>query len=586
MFCRNCGSEMRDDAKFCPNCGTLNSSAAGSSPEESSFRGTSEPVWPGSGEQSWNTAPQPDAAGPAGGGRKRRGLGLMIGGGVAAVAVIALLVVTVSGLFSSPKNRVEKAVNKTISAYSDANKKLEMPDVKKLREDKSVSGRISVELNSINSSLVGYDLSDLYGLGVQMSANYDGKDRKMDAQLSAFWDDDEIAAVQMLADGAKLYFGSPQFTGSTFVGMNTETLGADLADLTGDDSVEDLSFNIFDLMDIATRMEDTEELDKAIKDANKALLAEMEIEKTGSKTMDINGKDTKTTAYHVVIPQDALEDYVDALEDILSSIDYVSMYEETFEAIGMPQDEIDYIMSDLYDMDIYGELADGVKYALDELGDVELDVYLSGGYVSAVIYEEKIEGTKVEIGLYLGGENQYVDDLSLEIKAGEDEIVMKSTGNHSGKGGSYTDKTTISIRESGSSLGRLSSDLEYEPGGKGNNFHWEISVDSSGAKLGSLEMEGQLTTTKDSLDLKLEDASVRAMGMEIFSLGIEYYIGPCDGMDVSVKSPTMIADMDEEDVLALLYDIENNAEDWAYDMEDLFGSRISEELLWQLMYAF
>ena len=21
MFCRNCGKEMRDDARFCPNCG-------------------------------------------------------------------------------------------------------------------------------------------------------------------------------------------------------------------------------------------------------------------------------------------------------------------------------------------------------------------------------------------------------------------------------------------------------------------------------------------------------------------------------------------------------------------------------------
>ena len=36
----------------------------------------------------------------------------------------------------------------------------------------------------------------------------------------------------------------------------------------------------------------------------------------------------------------------------------------------------------------------------------------------------------------------------------------------------------------------------------------------------------------------------------------------------------------------LINDIENNAEVWAYDMQNLLGSRLSEELLWQLMYAF
>lgn len=591
MFCRNCGSEMRDGAKFCPNCGALNSgAAAGEDSASKSSGGSSDPVWATSGEQSWEpeTASQTSTAGSSSGGgkKKRRGLGLMIGGATAAVAVIAALVVTVSGMFSSPRGRVEKAMSKTASAYSDANKKLELPDMKKMREDKSVSANVSVELKGVNSQLVGYDVSDLYGLGVRMSTNYDGNDRKMDAQLAAFWDDEELAVIQMLADGAKLYLGSPQFTGSTFVGVNTETLGADLAEMTGDYSMEDVSFNIFELMDIIMEMEDPEGIEKAMKDANKALIAEMEVKKTGSETLDINGKETKTTAYHVVIPQDAMEDYVNTMMKAMSSIDYVSMYEELFKAMGMPQDEIDYMLSELKDMDIYGELGDSLEYALDELGDLELDVYLSHGYVSAIIYEEKIDGVKVEIGLYLGGGDNYVDDLSLEIKAGEGEIEVISTGNHTGKGGTYTDETTISVREDGSSLGRLTSELEYEPGGKGNNFRWEIGVSSSGANLGTLEMEGQLTTSKDSFDLKLDNVAVRSMGMEIFSLGVNYYVGPCEGMDVSVKSPKMLADMDEYDLMDLVYEIQDNAEDWAYDMEDLFSSRISEELLWQLMYAF
>ena len=249
----------------------------------------------------------------------------------------------------------------------------------------------------------------------------------------------------MLADNANLYLGSSQFTDGSFYGLNTETLGADLKKLSGDDSVEDISFNLFDLMDIVLKAAPGEESEKAVKEANKALKAALEVKKTGAKTMDIHGKSTKTTAYHVVIPQDALEDYVDAMEDVLSSVDYVSMYEELFQAMGVSGDDIDDLLADLEDVYVYGDLADAVKYFLDELGDVEVDVYLSGGYVSAILYEERIQGTKVEAALYLGGGDQYVDNLSLEIRADDSELLVESVGNHTGKGGAFTDETTIQI---------------------------------------------------------------------------------------------------------------------------------------------
>lgn len=556
---------MRDDAQFCPNCGAVNGTVAAGSVQ-------SAPV------------SEPAAPGGLSGGRKRRGLGLIIGGGVAAVAVIVLLVTVVSGLFVSPQGRVEKALAKTFSAYESVSKEFGMPDLKKLQKDKSSSARLSVELKGISSQLSGYDLSDLYGLGLRMSSNYDGNGRKMDAQLTAFWDEDELASIQMLADDANLYLGSPQFTNGSFYGFNTETLGKDLSELSGDDSMEDLSFNLFDLMDIALKAQPGEEEELAVKDANKALKAAIEVKKTGSKTVDVNGKSTKTTAYQVVIPQDALEDYVDALEDIMSSIDYVDMYEEMLTAMGMPKSEVNEIISQMEGMDVYGEMADSVKDMLDALGDVELEVCLSGGYVSAVFYEDRIQGTKVEAALYLGGGDQYADNLSLEIQANGGEILLESAGNHTGKGGTFTDETTIRIKEGSNSLGRVTSEMSYTP--KDGAFTWEIGVGNSGSSLGSLEMEGTLTTTKDSLDLKLEDVSVRAMGVELVSLGVEYSVGPCKGMEISAGSPTMLADMDEDDLMDLAYDLQGYAEDWAADMQDLLGSRLPDDLLWALMYAF
>lgn len=560
MFCRNCGKEMRDDARFCPNCGAVSGGegAPGVTPWEA----------------------------PAGGGRKRRGAGLLIGAGVAVVAVIALLTVVVSGLFASPGGAVEKALAKTAAAYQAADKKMGLPDLDKLQEERSVSQRFSLELNRINSDLIGYDLSAFSGMGLRVNADYDGKARKIDADLAAYWGDEDLLSVQMLFDDSELYFGSPQFLGSDFFGMNTETLGADLAELTGDDSAKDLSFNIFDLMDILIPEGQTGEMEKQIKESNKALFDAAKIKKTGAKTMDINGTDTKTTAYHVTVPQDALEDYVDAMEQVMSSVNYVDMYEELFQAMGMPKDEIEDILSGLEELDTYGELADLLKGALEELGDLELDVYLSDGYVSAVIYEGRVQGTQMEIGLYLGGGEEYVDDLSLIIKADNDTIEVKSTGDHGLKSGSFTDKTTIRVREGGNSLARITSEMSYAPKESGNNLQWDVEVNSSGINLVVLEMEGRLEAEEDSVDLRLEDVSVRVMSMEVCSLGFRYYMGPCREMTVSVNSSRMLADMDEFDLMEMAYDIQENAEDWAADMQNLFMDRLPQELLWALMYGF
>ena len=74
--------------------------------------------------------------------------------------------------------------------------------------------------------------------------------------------------------------------------------------------------------------------------------------------------------------------------------------------------------------------------------------------------------------------------------------------------------------------------------------------------------------------------------MEVCTLGFDYYVGPCGGMDVSADDVRMLAGMSEMDLLELAYTLQSNAETWAYDMEELFGSRLSDELLWNLMYGY
>lgn len=573
MFCRNCGKEIRDDSVFCPNCGAV----CGANPGSGANPGGGLPQGAAPyGAPSWE--------GPEGGRKKRRGAGLILGGiAVAAVAVAGVLAVTVGGLFASPKGQVEKALAKTAAAYSEINDKLGIPDMQELSKSRSVSQRFSLELNSVNEQLTGgYDLSALKGLGIRMGTDVDCKGRKMDVDLSAYWGSDNIAGFQLLVDDSNMYMGSSEFFGSDFLGVNTRTLGADLADLTGEDEVKKLSFNIFDLTEKIAPEGREEEMEKAMKEAGKALLDAAEVKKTGSSTIDVNGSSTKTTAYHVVIPQDALEDYVDALEDVMKTVDYVDLYRDILKEMGLPRDVIDEIMYNMEDADVYGEMADSLKDALDEIGDVELDVFLSGGYVSAITYEDKIMGTKIEAGLYLGGGSQYVDNLSLTVKASGGEFTLESSGNHSGRDGAYTNETTIRVRSNGVTLGRVTSEVSYTR--SSGDFTWEVKADSSGAVMGSLEMDGKLTCGKNSMELVLDDISVKAMGVKLVSLSGAYSIGPCKGMTVSVGSSRMLADLDEDDLMDIAYDIERSAQDWVSDMQTLAQKKLPEDLLWYLMY--
>lgn len=563
MFCRNCGKEIRDDSVFCPNCGAV----CGQNPAGGANPG---------GAPSWE--------GPEGGQKKRRGAGLILGGiAVAAVAVVGVVAVTVGGLFASPRGQVEKALARTVAAYSEINDKLGIPDMRELSRSRSVSQRFRLELNSVNEQLTGgYDLSALKGLGIRMGTDVDCKGRKMDVDMTAYWGSDNIAGLQLLVDDSSMYMSSPEFLGDAFLGVNTRTLGADLAGLTGEDEVENISFNIFDLVEKIAPEGREEEMEKAMKEAGKALLDAAEVKKTGSSTIDVNGSSTRATAYHVVIPQDALEDYVDALEDVMKTVDYIDLYRDILLDMGLPRDAVEDMMSRMGDTDIYGEMADSLKDALDEIGDVELDVCLSGGYVSAVTYEDKIMGARIEAALYLGGGGQYVDNLSLTVKASGGEFTLESSGNHSGRDGAYTDKTTARVRSDGATLGRVTSEVSYTR--SSGDFEWEIKVDGSDAAVGSLEMDGKLTTGRNSLELVLDDISVKAMGIKLVSLSGEYSIGPCKGITVSVNSSKMLADLDEDDLMDIAYDIQRSAQDWMEDMQTLARNKLPEELLRYLMY--
>ena len=564
MICRNCGNEMREDARFCPHCGAMNAPVPeGGLPQGTASYGAAAPAWEG----------------PEGGGKKKK-TGLFIGIGVAVAAVIALVAVFAGGLFSNPKKQVEAAFVKSAAAYAQAEKALNLPDTAQWQKDQTVSQHMGLELKSLNSDLIGYDMSSLSGLGLRLDTDYTGPARQLYAGLGAHWGEDDLLFLGMTVLDDEMYLESNQLFGDTCYGVNTETLGADLTAMTGDDSMKDLSFNLFDLVDTVLERVDQEKLEQDITAANKALWEEAQVKKTGAKTLDLNGTEAKTAAYRVTFPQEALEDYADALVEVMSAMSYYDLYEELYRSMGMPQDQIDEIMDALEELDPYGALADSFDDAIAEIGDLELEVCLSGGYVSALLYEGEIDGSDLSLALYLGGGEEYVDDLSLELEVDGEAITVKSTGDHGGKSGVFTDKTTVKgdpLRAA--SITSITSELSYQPQKSGDNFSWKLAIPGAG----SLDMSGSLTARTDSISLDLEDVTLKAIGIEVCSLTFSYY-ADCHPTKRDVSSPKLITQIDQMELMMAALEVQSKAETWVEEMEQLFTSRLPAELLYGTMY--
>lgn len=482
--------------------------------------------------------------------------GLLIG--AAAVAVIALLAAAAGGLFSPPKERLGRAMVRSFSAWAEAEDAWGLPDLGKLTEERSVSRRMSFRLANLDTDIIGYDLSALEGLGLRFQSDLNG--REMGAELTAFQNNRELLSVLLAVDDAEACLASPQLTGGEFYGVNTETLGEDLKRMGVRDTAG-ISFNFFDLVDIVAPVGQAEEIKRDVKEASKELFEAAGVEKGGKETIFVNQAEIRTDVYQVTIPEEAVRDYVNALAGALSKVDDTARCREVCRAVGAPEDMLEELLDELGDP--CGDLAEVLGSLPDELGGVALTVHVGGGYVSAVRYEGYLfDGdTFLELELYLGGGEEYVDDLRLEVAADGRRVVIGSSGDHGGKSGAFTDKTTIRGR-----FFTVSSQFRYEPG-REDNLSWEINIPGAG----SLEMAGTLTLGEESAGLHLDELALKALGMELCSAEMEYFMGPCQGRSVTARNPRLIGEMSGLELMAAALKLRASTRAWTEDMRSVFN---------------
>lgn len=599
MKCSVCGSDLPENSKFCVFCGNTVKTAA---PEAPAYAPPAAPSYaPPSYEPPSYSAPvqqptyntqgslyqQPSyappappaapAASPYAGDEvvvpaKPVKKGKKAKKGLAIVAVIAaiLAVVVVAGLvvLNMPSVKVPLALSRSINAYAGIADDMGLADVFALvEEEQAYNASLTLTYEKINEMIAEEAPAVIYeleGAGIRLDESVSLKDRRLSATLALVYDGSDLVTADLGIDDNVAWVSVRALLKDKY-GINTETLGLDLIEMgtmENEDGFDKFGFNVFDLIDIMMTAEPNEDIAKAFTEAAEALGKAMEIEADGSEDIKVNGERISCSKYNVTIPQDALEDYLDAIEDPMN--DYMDqimdMYVELFRSIGAPDYAVDELMEEMsYSFDM-SYTFDSLKEALEYIEDVELELYIKGGYVRAAVYELEVDDETMVITLNMGGEGKYVDDLSLTVEL-EDYFTfeLSSSGNHSGKGGEYTDETEISVEVDGEKLS-VTSESTYAPKKDSDNFSWELVI--NGGEYGmnaGIEANGQLTVDKKSLRLQLEELSIAAMGMDMVTLGLDYSIGEYTGAKDS-SGTKYIFKLTEDEMMALSQEIATNGE--------------------------
>jgi len=573
MVCKTCGSTLTPNDQFCRYCGTTVPAAPQEPPVQQApiFTPTYTPVnqsAPNPLNNTQNTPPVQNAyvpeqrsavpQQPMGAKRhlkpsapRKPGKGLIIGGAIAAaVLVIALVVVLI--ISGNPTVKVATAFKNTADSFTKMADVWHAEDASAFSKKEALSYSMEAEVDHISDDLIYYYSDAFSGLGVSLDMDVDVENREMGMMATASMGSTDLVTGMISVEDDMVYLGLPDFL-DDFYGFSTETIMADLDDMgAGLGEAAQISFNIFDMIQIVRDYSgDTEEAQAEITEAATKLAGELVIEKAGKSNVKVGGESISCAAYTVTIPQDALEEFFETVEDVSTSSDPLEMIEELFKAMSLPDDIIEELMYEVSYNYTEPDFSDMYE-VLDILGDIELQVYVKGNKVAGVCYEEKIEGSKLEIGMYIGGD-RYGDCIDMEIKIDGEKMTIQFEGDHFAKDGAFTDKMTVKVDGE-----KVTMNTEYDP------KSGELSV-----RLGDsdvyFQLEGTYNVTDTSWVLDLNELSMVEYDEEMFSIALRMEMSDYEKR-VRVSDARLIGKMTEDDIMTLMDEVEGNAMEWATEL--------------------
>jgi len=530
MFCSNCGKQLDDGSKFCLHCGA---------PQE-----------PTSTVKNKKEKKTTDKKGT----EKSKKTGAIIGIGAAVVAGIVIVALLVSGIFSNPQVKLGKAILKSTAAHQSVYDDLIATDFAAMAASEKMSEKYFITVDEI------YGDSEYSGIGFRVENNVDLPGQKIDFTMVPFRNGSDIASIQMGLHGTKLFVGSPEVTDGVFYGIDTATLGHDIEVFSGDDYLGDLSFNVYDLINSLKELQDREALKANIEAATKTLIESMEVTKDDKETTTVNDNNVEAVKYHALIPADAVETYIYALEGAFDSNQMIDNMDAIIESLGLSEDaedELKYAYED-FDLDyLFDELED----IADELDTIEVDAYVANGYLVAVEYEDNAYDEEFSFRAELGGGKNYVDDISFIYELDDvGEIIISSSGDHSGD--IFTDETVLIYNEYDYEKETLFS-METEYNKKDLSFRSEIDIYDEY----SVVCEGTLDTNESTFDLQLTSLEIEDWDDSVFEGTFGYTLSSYESSAMEVAEIINILTMTEDEAIETGEEVYDNIVEIVEDLD-------------------
>ena len=473
---------------------------------------------------------------------------LILGGTGGAVALLLLVMILSVTVFQTPEAKVGVALGNTVDEFSQIYDLWKLPKLAELAAKKSSSLDFDVSVHEI-----GEEKATLSGAGVRFMMDTNLKQRKLGMQVIPYVGSADLMTVMLAAKDEVVYFYSPELMPDIY-GINTVTLMEDLKALGADPGdAEDISFNVFDILEMAgnvnaNREENQETLQAALQD----LLESVLVEQGKKQTIRVNGASMKCDVYTAEIPQNALETYVEMLEEILSDADYQDLLEDILDSMNMPRSITREIMNEVdfaqVDFDVIYDL-------LDELDDVELKLYIKDKRIVAVKYDEEVYGDDWEVELHIGGAKQYIDNITLKIDDGYNEVVIKSSGDHKAKGGTFTDKTTVEFDGN-----KIAIQTKYSPKSNADNLSVTLRADQD-----EVRVKGTYLVNGNAFQMDLAQISYEHRDEELFDISVNVHLGRYTER-TNVADAVLLADMTEEDLEKIVEDVEEMSTAWAMSL--------------------
>ena len=433
----------------------------------------------------------------------------LIGGSVSVVAVVAVVVMVLSGAFLTPVQKVSYAVGNT---FKDAGAVGDL-----------LSKTIAVSANNKNTT---HFMMEVQGQAMEMEFRRDGKDKQVwvKTDISGYPDLEGTIALTKKELQAKV----PILGDHVFVYDYTADNEGALMEQVPEQAVIMVNKMLAQIYKGAPEMDS-----EALREMTVALqewMEEIEIEEVEKEEFEINGRDVSCPGYEIVIDEGIVKDYVKIILDGMK---------EYMEELGL--DEIEGYNDDIFD-DAYEEAVSELR----GMSDIIFTVYTDSNMLAAVYMEVEDEEGKLKV-LFEGGDYRA---QNITIKVDSQKVFQfkgETDGNEeNGEWIVYSvyddeDKHTV---------------LEYEYDKKSGDFE-VVFLGTDGNE--KMFLEGNIICNSNGVELT--DAEFSFDGQ---SLEFEFSCKKGVTMDKLNGDRFDIGNADEDDFEDLMEDLQDELEDFIY----------------------